>query len=67
MSDSADVDTVKSILQGRIDQMVNGGAWYPEPTRLWSEDSRVVSNGNYIMMVVHEECDAIVDDFNALF
>ena len=67
VSDSADVDTVKSILQGRIDQMVNGGAWYPEPTRLWSEDSRVVSNGNYIMMVVHEECDAIVDDFNALF
>ena len=67
VSDSADVDTVKSILQGRIDQMVNGGAWYPEPTRLWSEDSRVVSNGNYIMMVVHEECDAIVADFNALF
>ena len=67
VSDSADVDAVKAILQGRIDQMVNGGAWYPEPTRLWSEDSRVVSNGNYIMMVINTECDAIVSDFNALF
>ena len=47
--------------------MINGGAWYPEPTRIWTENSRVVSNGNYVMMVVHENCDAIVDAFNALF
>ena len=65
--DSKDVDTVKSIFQTRIDGMINGGAWYPEPTRIWTENSRVVSNGNYVMMVVHENCDAIVDAFNALF
>ena len=67
-----DVSRVKSILQGRIDYMVGdgnrpGGAWYPGPTEQWKNNSRVVSNGNYVMMVVHEECDAIVDEFNALF
>lgn len=67
VKDSADVDTVKGVLQTRIDGMINGGAWYPEPTRIWTECSRVVSNGNYVMMVVHEDCDAIVDAFNALF
>ena len=67
VTDSKDVDGVKAILQARIDGMINGGAWYPEPTRIWTECSRVVSNGNYILMVVHEQCDAIVDDFNALF
>ena len=67
VSDSKDVDTVKSIFQTRIDNMINGGAWYPEPTRLWTEDSRVVSNGNYVMMIVSEDCDSIVKDFNALF
>lgn len=67
VKDSKDVDTVKSIFQTRIDGMINGGAWYPEPTRIWAENSRVVSNGNYVMMVVHENCDAIVDAFNALF
>lgn len=67
VTDSKDVDGVKAILQARIDGMINGGAFYPEPTRIWTECSRVVSNGNYILMVVHEQCDAIVDDFNALF
>ena len=67
-----DVQAVKDIFQARIDYQVGdennpGGAWYPEPTRIWTECSRVVSNGNYILMVVHEQCDAIVDDFNALF
>ena len=61
------VAIVKSIFQARIDSMVNGGAWYPEPTRIWTEQSRVVSNGNYVMMVVGENCDSIVKDFNALF
>ena len=67
VKDSKDVATVKAVFQARIDSMVNGGAWYPEPTRIWSEQSRVVSNGNYVMMVVGEDCDSIVKDFNALF
>lgn len=67
VKNSSDVAKVKSIFQARIDSMVNGGAWYPEPTRIWTEQSRVVSNGNYVMMVVGEDCDSIVKDFNALF
>ena len=62
-----DVEIVKSIFQSRIDYMVNGGAWYPEPTEIWTNNSRVVSNGNYVMMVVHESCDDIVTAFNGLF
>ena len=67
------MDTVKAIFQARIDRMTgadgqgNPGAWYPGPTEQWKNNSRVVSNGNYVMMVVHENCDAIVDTFNALF
>lgn len=72
VSDSADVEAVKAVFQARIDYMVGdgegpGGAWYPGPTAMWEENSRVVSNGNYIMMVVHENCDDIVAQFNALF
>lgn len=67
VSDSADVDAVKEILQSRIDYMAESGAWYPGPTELWTNSSRVVSHGNYVMMVVHEQCDQIVDEFEALF
>lgn len=67
VTNSSDVDTVKKILQDRVDYMAETGAWYPDPTELWTNSSRVVSNGNYVMMVVHESCDDIVDDFNALF
>ena len=67
VSDSKDVDTVKSIFQTRIDNMAGGGAWYPGPTEQWKNNSRVVSNGNYVMMVVHENCDDIVTAFNNLF
>ena len=72
VKDSADVDTVKAIFQARIDYMAGdgegpGGALYPGPTEQWTNNSRVVSNGNYVMMVVHENCDDIVAAFNALF
>ena len=72
VKDSADVAAVKAVFQARIDYMVGdgngpGGAWYPGPTEMWENYSRVVSNGNYIMMVIHENCDEIVSQFNALF
>ena len=65
VTDSKDVDTVKAIFQSRVDYMAETGAWYPGPTELWTNSSRVVSDGNYVMMVVHESCDAIVDAFRA--
>lgn len=67
VASSGDVDTVKGIFQDRIDAQVAGGAWYPSAIEAWQNNSRVVSNGNYVMMVVHEDCDAIVNEFNALF
>ena len=72
VSDSKDVDKVKSIFQARIDYMVGdgngpGGAWYPGPTEMWENQSRIVTNGNYVMLIVHENCDDIVKEFNALF
>ena len=72
VKDSADVAAVKAVFQARIDQMVGtddnpGAAWYPGAIESWQNNSRVVSNGNYVMMVVHENCDQIVSQFNALF
>ena len=72
VKNSADVAAVKAIFQARINYMVGDeenkpGVWYPGPTEQWRNNSRVVSNGNYVMMVVHENCDAIVSQFNALF
>ena len=67
VTNSSDVDKVKEILQSRIDAQVEGGACYPSAIEAWQNNSRIVSNGNYVMMVVHESCDSIVDDFNALF
>ena len=67
VKDSKDVDAVKAIFQARIDAQAGGGAWYPMAVENWANNSRVVSNGNYVMMVVHENCDDIVNEFNALF
>ncbi len=72
VSDAGDVDAVKAAFQARVDFMVGdgngpGGAWYPEAMDQWEQNSRIVSNGNYVMLVVHENCDDIVTEFNALF
>ena len=72
LTNSSDVNTVKELFQDRIDYMTGAdggqpGAWYPGPTEMWQNSSRIVSNGNYVMLVVNENCDAIVNDFNALF
>lgn len=66
VKDTGDVPAVEEILQARVDNMVDGGAWYPEAIEQWANHSRVVSNGNYVMMVVHESADSIVAAFNDL-
>ena len=67
VTNSSDVSAVKSILQARIDSQVAGGAFYPAAVEQWEKNNRIVEHGNYIMMVVHSNCDDIVADFNALF
>ena len=72
VSDSADVQAVKDIFQARVDYQAGadgapGGAWYPAATEMWKNNSRIVSNGNFVMLVAHDAADAAVDSFNALF
>ena len=67
VTNDADVDAMKAVFQSRIDAQVNGGAWYPESIEGWENNSRIVSNGNYVMMIAWSFCDEAVDAFNGLF
>ena len=67
VADAADVEAVKAIFQARIDAQVDGGAWYPESILGWENNSRIVTNGNFVMMIAWQFCDDAVADFNALF
>ena len=67
-----DVQAVKDILQSRINYQVGddsnpGGAWYPASIESWKTNSRIVSNGCYIMLAVYSDVDSVVTEFNALF
>lgn len=72
VADESDIERAAEILQSRIDYMVGdgngpGGAWYPEPTEVWQNNSRIVAHGSYLMFVVHPLVDEIVPLFDALF
>ena len=72
VASSADVETVKGIFQSRIDYQLGdgenpGGLLYPASVELWQNNARIVSNGNYVMLVVFENADGVVDSFNAQF
>lgn len=72
VENAADVQAVKDIFQARIDYQVGddanpGGAWYPATIEGWKNNSRIVSNGNYVMLVALEGADDVVAAFNALF
>ena len=34
---------------------------------MWKSESRIVSNGNFVMLVAHNGADGVVSSFNALF
>lgn len=72
VQNTSDVETVKGIFQARIDYQVGdennpGGAWYPDSIEGWKNDSRIVANGNCVMMVAYSGADDVVAAFNALF
>ena len=67
VADAADVEAMKAVFQARIDAQVDGGAWYPESILGWENNSRIVTNGNFVMMIAWQFCDDAVTDFNALF
>lgn len=66
VENEADAETVKAIFEKRVQDMVDGGAWYPGPTEIWTNQSRVKVYGNYVLLTVGESCDSIVADFEAL-
>ena len=67
VENSSDVEAVKTILQARIDTEKSNQFAYPMVTENWELNSRIVTNGNYIMMVVSSDYQAYIDAFNAQF
>ena len=61
VANAADVETVKTIFQTRIDNQVNGGAWYPETIEGWQNNSEIVVIDNYICLFVCAEKDGMID------
>ena len=65
---SGDADKVKGIFDARVDsKTTEGPANYPEEVELWQRCAKVASNGTYVLLVNHEDSEAIVSEFNALF
>ncbi len=68
VANESDVESVKAIFQSRIDSQLDPmGMNYPMIVENWELNSRIVSNGNYIMLVASELCDTFVEKFNAQF
>ena len=56
-----------SILQQRITDQAEGGAWYPESMEAWSR-GQVIQNGTYVAMIASSQFQSDwADAFNALF
>ena len=65
---AGDAAKVKEIFDARVTAKTTVGPNnYPEEVELWQRCAKVVSNGNYVMLVNHEDSEAIVSEFNALF
>ena len=62
----SDVTTVRSIFETRKQSQMDGGAWYPETIEQWGS-AQICVNGNYVMLVCHQNAADIAASFNALF
>lgn len=67
VADAANVETVKEILQARVDLEKDNQMNYPMVQENWELNSHIVDNGNYVMLVVSSDYEAYVEAFNALF
>ena len=72
VANADDVAKVEEIMNARVSYQVGdgtapGGAWYPETMDQWENNSRVVSVGNSVMLVVMDNADEIVTEFQNLF
>lgn len=66
VANSADTETVRSILQQRVDNAANDST-YPENAPAWKNNAAVTVNGNYVVMSVLPEGMALPDAFKAVF
>ena len=67
VTNSSDVSAVKAILQDHVNTQIARNANYPAVVDAYQNNIQIVSHDSYVMLVVHESCDAIVSQFNALF
>ncbi len=67
-ANAADVETVKSLFNARIDAQVDNHFNYPMVIEAWEKEAKVVSNGNFVaLFVISGMTDQVVANFNALF
>ena len=66
-ANAEDVETVKNIFQTRIDNQVNGGAWYPAVEEAWSNGALIVKDNVVALIVAGEAQDSAVAAFEALY
>ena len=66
VANSADTETVRSILQQRVDNAANDST-YPENAPAWKNNAAVTVNGNDVVMGVLPEGMALPDAFKAVF
>lgn len=67
-ANAADVEAVKTIFKARISAQVDNHFNYPMVIEAWEREAKVVSNGNYVaLLVISGMTDEVVSNFNALF
>ena len=67
-ANAADVETVKTIFQTRINTQVEGGAWYPETIEGWKNNSKIVVKDNFVcLFVIPEGMMDAASEFEKLF
>ena len=67
-SNAADVATVKAIFNARIAAQVDNQFNYPMVIEAWETEAQVVSNGNFVaLLVISGMTEEVVSNFNALF
>lgn len=67
-ANAADVAAVKAIFNARISAQVDNHFNYPMVIEAWEREATVVSNGNFVaMLVISGMTDEVVSNFNALF
>ena len=65
LADPSAADAVKTVFDARVAACTEEGMNYPETIDAWVNNCRQVTAGNYMMLVVHTDCDAIQSEFEA--